>query len=637
VTRRTLAQSRALQRVLSITTVAAAVGYPVVFVVLGDGDIDARLSFLIVPVGLAGWTFGIRAALLVTTLELAAVIVIGLQRGAGAGVLAAQGAVPITLLVLAVGIAMGHLRAVREDLTQRAREAEALAGATVAIVAGTGARETLQGILTAAIGVVPSLVAAFIVSDASGEVLHVAATLGGLNDYLGVPYPTTTGITGRAWRTGEIQRVDDIRTDPDHTLVPPTPHCALAVPVIRDGRTRGILYFERSVDEPYTPRDVRIMRALAGHAWIALHSEERRHELSAATDRFAAAFSAAPSGLIISTLPDGRIIDANDAFLSLVGRPREQVIGRTGIELGLTDAETSARIGVLFARDGRLLSEAVETNQLDGTTRHFLVSAEIVNIAGEAHTVTSATDVTAQRLAALDNERLALYDVLTGLPNRNLFARRVEDALTAAAPSGRPVAVVLIDLDHFKDVNDTFGHRSGDRLLHLVGARIRAVLPETGTVAHLGGDEFAILLEAAAPDALHVADAIRRSLEAPFDLEGHAIGVSASIGISFFPEHGDTESALLQRADIALYGAKATGGGTMVYAAALDAHSPARLALTAELRAAIVSSQLVLHYQPISTCVPGAARASKRSCAGRIRIAASSRRGISSPQPSVPG
>jgi len=107
------------------------------------------------------------------------------------------------------------------------------------------------------------------------------------------------------------------------------------------------------------------------------------------------------------------------------------------------------------------------------------------------------------------------------------------------------------------------------------------------------------MLGAGAPDALRVADSVRRTLETPVDLDGHAIGVSASIGVSFFPEHGDTESALLQRADIALYAAKSTGGGTMVYAAAIDAHSPARLALTADLRRAIAADELVLHYQPV--------------------------------------
>src|SRR4029079_9138410 len=134
-------------------------------------------------------------------------------------------------------------------------------------------------------------------------------------------------------------------------------------------------------------------------------------------------------------------------------------------------------------------------------------------IGGEAHVVWSATEVTEAKRAALANERLALYDDLTDLPNRNLFAWQVEAALEAAPPSGGRVAVLLIDLDHFKDVNDTCGHGFGDRLLRTIGTRIRAIVPANETVARLGGDEFAIMLDAGAPDALRVADSIRRTLE----------------------------------------------------------------------------------------------------------------------------
>jgi diguanylate cyclase (GGDEF)-like protein/PAS domain S-box-containing protein len=595
-----IAQERLKERVLAVIAVLVVIGYPLAFALLHTDLGSETLPFALVPVGLTAWVFRTRAALVVAALELVAVtVVLNLNGIAGADALIRQGEAPTALLVVIVAVSIGRLREVRDDLTEQAREAEALSDAMGVLVAGTAERETLQGILSAAVGVVPSIVAAFIVSDASGEQLHVAATLGGPLEYLGRPYPATTGVTGRAWRTGEIQRIDDVMRDDDYIGKRHSHLCALAVPVIGDGRTRGVLYFERDTQEPYTPRDVRILRALAGHAWIALRSEERRHALGVATDRFAAAFSAAPSSLIISTLPDGKIVDANNAFLATAGRIRAEVIGQTTTELGLLDAESSALIAERFALDGRLSGITVETDRLGDSTKHFLVSAEIVDIGGAPHVVTSATDVTDARQAALDNERLALYDVLTGLPNRNLFARRVEDALEGAAHTGRPIAVLLVDLDHFKDVNDTFGHRFGDLLLCAVAARIGAALPVNETAARLGGDEFAIMLDAGAPDALRVADSIRRALVAPIDLDGHAIGVSASIGVSFFPEHGDTESALLQRADIALYAAKATGGGTMVYAAALDAHSPARLALTAELQRAIATNELLLHYQPV--------------------------------------
>ncbi|HTH71447.1 MAG TPA: EAL domain-containing protein [Candidatus Saccharimonadales bacterium] len=584
---------------MAVAAVLVAVTYPLVFA-LNDADLAVQLPFAIIPVGLAAWVFRWRVALVVVVVETVSLsVILRVRDGAMGWPIVEGGGIPTVLLIIVVAVSIGFLRQLRDDLTQRASEAEALTDATAALVAGAAARETMQGILSAAVGAVPSVVAAFIASDASGELLHVAATIGGPPEYLGRPYPVGTGVTGRAWRTGEIQRIGNVLDDPEYIGERRTSLCALAVPIIREGRTRGVLYFERDPQEPYTPRDIRILGALAGYAWIALRSEEGTHALGAATDRFAAAFSAAPSSLIISRAIDSTIVDVNDAFVAVIGRPRGEIVGRTLADLGLVDAQSGARITEQFSREHRLSGITLQTDRIGPGTRHFQVSAETVDIGGEAHVVWSATEVTEAKRAALANERLALYDDLTDLPNRNLFAWQVEAALEAATPSGRPVAVLLIDLDHFKDVNDTFGHGFGDRLLRTIGTRIRAIVPANETVARLGGDEFAIMLDAGAPDALRVADSIRRTLETPVDLEGHAIGVSASIGISFFPEHGDTESALLRRADIALYAAKATGGGTMVYAAAIDAHSPARLALTAELQRAIAADELILHYQPV--------------------------------------
>jgi diguanylate cyclase (GGDEF)-like protein/PAS domain S-box-containing protein len=403
-----------------------------------------------------------------------------------------------------------------------------------------------------------------------------------------------------------VQRVDDVTRDPDYVPWTATSRSALAVPVLRDGTMRGILYFEDATRSRYTLSDVRILTALAGQAWIALRSEERALELSAATDRFGAAFGAAPSSLIISTRTDGKIVDANAAFLKLIGRTRADVIGRSIADLRVVAEATGAMIGEHFELDGRVSGMTVRTDRLDGTPRDFVVSAEAVDIGGESHVVTAATEITEATKAALENERLALYDSLTGLPNRNLFARRLEDALRSAARTGRSTTVLLMDLDHFKDVNDTFGHPFGDLVLRAVGTRIRAALADHETVARLGGDEFAIVVDGDDAAAHRVAGDVRRKLEAPIDLEGHAIRVAASVGVSRAPVHGGTATALLQRADIALYAAKAAGGGTIEYSAAIDAHSPSRLALAGELQRAIAGGELVLQYQPIVALQAGA-------------------------------
>ena len=194
----------------------------------------------------------------------------------------------------------------------------------------------------------------------------------------------------------------------------------------------------------------------------------------------------------------------------------------------------------------------------------------------------------------------ALHDALTNLPNRRLFRDRVHQAVVNAKRSDVPVAVMILDLDRFKEVNDTLGHHIGDLLLQQVGVRLQSTLREGDTIARLGGDEFAILLPVVAGEraAAQVARKIVEVLEEPFTLKGWTFDIEASIGIALCPEHGNTVDALMQRADVAMYLAKESRAGFEVYHADRDRHSPRRLALLGELRRGIEGGNLVLHYQP---------------------------------------
>jgi diguanylate cyclase (GGDEF)-like protein len=194
----------------------------------------------------------------------------------------------------------------------------------------------------------------------------------------------------------------------------------------------------------------------------------------------------------------------------------------------------------------------------------------------------------------------SLHDSLTGLPNRKLLDDRLTQALRSARREGTTVGLLLIDLDRFKEINDTFGHQFGDMLLAQVGPRLVAAIREVDTVARLGGDEFAILLpshtDVAA--AVSVADKIRTTLATAFRVENVDFDVEASIGIVISGQHGQDAELLLQRADIAMYVAKTQSLGVFAYDPAVDGHSPAKLALLGDLRRALGRDELVLHYQP---------------------------------------
>ncbi len=205
------------------------------------------------------------------------------------------------------------------------------------------------------------------------------------------------------------------------------------------------------------------------------------------------------------------------------------------------------------------------------------------------------------RRQAAEKEYQALHDVLTDLPNRTLFHTRLEEAIQAAQRKKCLVAVMIMDLDHFKEINDTLGHHIGDRFLKEIGPRLRAALPQTDTVARLGGDEFAILLSTL-PDAaaaLQVAGQLLDVCGRRFLLDGLTLGVRASIGIALFPEHGEDADSLLRRAEVAMYRAKQTQAGRELYAAANDPYVPSRLELIGQLHQATQrDDQIVVHYQP---------------------------------------
>ncbi len=198
---------------------------------------------------------------------------------------------------------------------------------------------------------------------------------------------------------------------------------------------------------------------------------------------------------------------------------------------------------------------------------------------------------------ALEREREALTDALTGLPNRKQLVERTAEALDEDECD--QLALLLFDLDRFKEVNDTLGHHVGDRLIQAVGSRLAAAVRPGDTVARLGGDEFAVLLPATcAAEAERTARRLLQELRAPMRLEGLLVDVCASVGVAVAPQHGRDLDELLQHADVAMYLAKDAGGGVEQYDAARDSNSTQRLVMVGELREALTEDQLEVHFQP---------------------------------------
>ncbi|HLY83454.1 MAG TPA: EAL domain-containing protein, partial [Acidimicrobiales bacterium] len=251
------------------------------------------------------------------------------------------------------------------------------------------------------------------------------------------------------------------------------------------------------------------------------------------------------------------------------------------------EGQIAGSLAVASRRHGRTYSE---------DERHILVGfADHAGLAlNDARTVQAMND------ALSDATYQAMHDELTGLPNRACFYDRTDQALRQARRDRTITAVLLFDLDRFKEINDTLGHKYGDRVLCEVGPRIRRGLRDADTLARLGGDEFCVLL----PDvgnlgaAFEVAERIMDVLEESFEIDGMILAVDASCGIAVAPADGDSADLLLQRSDVAMYIAKGSHANVASYHEDLNANTPARLALLGELRVAIATGQLVLHYQP---------------------------------------
>jgi diguanylate cyclase (GGDEF)-like protein len=226
-----------------------------------------------------------------------------------------------------------------------------------------------------------------------------------------------------------------------------------------------------------------------------------------------------------------------------------------------------------------------------------LIFARQVVAVRELHALYANNDALAAANMLLEIQ--ATHDALTGLPNRSYLQKRLEEEAQKAHENNIPAALLLLDLDRFKEVNDTLGHAVGDMLLQKIGQRLQSYLHHNDLIARLGGDEFAIVLPATDADgAVHTARTLIGALDMPILVDGHAFSIGGSIGIALTPEQGFDVTTLLRCADVAMYVAKRSQSGHAEYSPKIDQHSPYKLALMGELRQAIADNRLSIHYQP---------------------------------------
>ncbi len=304
-----------------------------------------------------------------------------------------------------------------------------------------------------------------------------------------------------------------------------------------------------------------------------------------------------PSPDLLDSALAGQVVSKNTDLKGEANseRPKDQRLLEVYVPLKFGDQQTEGAIQ-LYLPFGPIEEIIRQDNHrlylilLCGFTLFYAVLFRIV-----------ARASTKLRRQAEDNEYLALHDSLTGLPNRALFHERAGQGILNAKREGWALAVMLMDLDRFKEINDTLGHHHGDLVLQEMGNRLKPILRESDTVARLGGDEFAVLLPhvSSLEATLQVADKIQKTLERPFYLQGLKLDVDASIGVAMFPGHGKDVHSLLRRADVAMYAAKAAGMGRQVYVEEIDHHNPDRLGLGGDLRQAIEKHELELHFQPL--------------------------------------
>jgi diguanylate cyclase (GGDEF)-like protein/PAS domain S-box-containing protein len=308
------------------------------------------------------------------------------------------------------------------------------------------------------------------------------------------------------------------------------------------------------------------------------------------------------AGVYVTTA-EGRLLTCNDAFARLFGYESSRPLLEQEGTFPHFDADDRTRLLVRLHEEGAVSNREVRFQNREGQAVWALENVRLVEgDAGQPAILEGILlDITDRKLAEQEIEHRALHDALTQLPNRTLLNDRIEVALAAARRTGNTPAVMFVDVDDLKIINDTLGHATGDQLLRMMAERLTGSLRKEDTVARVGGDEFTVLVTQVASEeaAADLARKILERLSEPYLVGGDELRVTASIGVAVFPKHGDSPESLLKSADAAMYRVKVGGGNDSQVSSQFGKRkAPGRLSLEEELRRALEHEEFVLHYQP---------------------------------------
>ncbi|WP_460149739.1 PAS domain S-box protein, partial [Pseudomonas sp. H3_D12] len=338
-------------------------------------------------------------------------------------------------------------------------------------------------------------------------------------------------------------------------------------------------------------------------------TQQQRSEaaLKASEEKFAKAFHSSPDAITITELESGRYLEVNDGFCRLTGYRADEVIGHTVYEVGIW-AEEKQRAALLaeLQLKGRVVHQEMLGRNKRGEILTVEVSVEPITLNETACLLLTARDVSLLRNAEAQIRHLAYHDSLTNLPNRALLMDRLSQQIALLKRHNLRGALLFLDLDHFKHINDSLGHPVGDTVLKIITARLEASVRLEDTVARLGGDEFVVLLSGlegsrneVSKQVQTLADTLRELLSEPMFLDGQRLQVTPSIGIALIPDHGSTPTDLLKRADIALYRAKDSGRNTsQMFHTTMQKAASERLRMETDLRQALARGEFSVHFQP---------------------------------------